>query len=68
MKAADSNMPDDAPMTISAARLPSLPLLRPRGGAGLLRRNASVPWPLYAALGFFLVGVVLKACSLIPVG
>ncbi|HVM77397.1 MAG TPA: hypothetical protein VMU06_00160 [Stellaceae bacterium] len=55
-------------MTISAARLPSLPLLRPRGGAGLLRRNASVPWPLYAALGFFLVGVVLKACSLIPVG
>jgi len=61
-------MPDDAAMTISTARQPSLPLGHPRTSAGLLRRDAGVPWTLYAALGFFLVGVALKACSLIPVG
>ena len=68
MKSADGNMPNDAPMTISTATLSSLPLRRPRAGAALHRRGAGVPWPLYAALGFFLVGVVLKACSLLPVG
>jgi len=37
-------------------------------GASLTKKEAGTPWSLYAALGLFLVGIVLKAFSVFSVG
>jgi len=68
MASADGNTRKGAHMTTSTADLLLVPVQSPKLIRRLPRPEVRTPWTLYAALGFFLVGIVLKACSLIPVG
>lgn len=46
-------------------REPALPGERPHSWRLSLPNNAA--WPLHVALGFFLLGVFCKACTLVPI-